>query len=318
MIECTVGVMAYNEAANIGRLLDALLAQRLDRVAIRRIVVVASGCTDDTVPVVRARAAREPRVHLVVQSERRGKAAAINEFLPLAVGGVVVLESADTIPHEDAVETLVRPFSDPAVGMTGARPVPTNDPRTFWGHAAHLLWGLHHDIAVQRPKLGELIAFRNSVVAIPETTAVDEASIEARMAEEGLEIRYVPEAIVYNGGPNCARDFVRQRRRIYIGHLHLRDTTGYGVSTMSVSTILRALARRLQWSPQRLAYTAGVVALEAWARGLATYDYRVGRKNPYVWDIADTTKTLGTLQAGLSADKVDPWPSSSVTYPRTG
>jgi glycosyltransferase involved in cell wall biosynthesis len=47
-IRCSVGITAHNEEANIGRLLDAMLNQHLDEVEIAEIIVVASGCTDNT------------------------------------------------------------------------------------------------------------------------------------------------------------------------------------------------------------------------------------------------------------------------------
>ncbi len=53
IIRCSVGITAYNEEANIGRLLQALLDQQLSTVAISQIVVVASACTDRTEEIVR-------------------------------------------------------------------------------------------------------------------------------------------------------------------------------------------------------------------------------------------------------------------------
>src|SRR5437762_6475782 len=75
-----IGVMAHNEAGNVGRLLERLRSVELPGTAIR-IVVVASGCTDATVAVARRAAAAEPRVTVVVDPERRGKAVAINQFI---------------------------------------------------------------------------------------------------------------------------------------------------------------------------------------------------------------------------------------------
>ena len=49
-LRCSVGVTAYNEEANIGRLLEALLTQHTRDVEIVEIIVVASACTDNTVP----------------------------------------------------------------------------------------------------------------------------------------------------------------------------------------------------------------------------------------------------------------------------
>ena len=47
-IQCSIGVMAHNEEANIGQWLQRILAQRLTTVTITEIVVVASGRTDRT------------------------------------------------------------------------------------------------------------------------------------------------------------------------------------------------------------------------------------------------------------------------------
>ena len=80
-LRCSVGVTAYNEEANIGRLLDALLEQHLHDVAISEIIVVASGCSDNTMPIVESYVAREPRIKLLVQPRREGKTAAVNIFL---------------------------------------------------------------------------------------------------------------------------------------------------------------------------------------------------------------------------------------------
>ena len=47
-LPCSIGIMAYNEEANIGHLLEAVVSQRTATVLPREIVVVASGCTDQT------------------------------------------------------------------------------------------------------------------------------------------------------------------------------------------------------------------------------------------------------------------------------
>ena len=51
-LSCSIGVMAYNEERNIGRLLTALLAQQTSKCQIDEILVLASGCTDSTVDIV--------------------------------------------------------------------------------------------------------------------------------------------------------------------------------------------------------------------------------------------------------------------------
>ena len=292
-IPCSLGIMAHNEAANIGRLLARVAASRLERVRVAEIIVVASGCTDDTEAIVRAAAAADPRIRLISQPTREGKASAMNLFLRDAACDVLILSSADLLPSEDAIERLVSPFADPEVGMTACRPEPVNDPATFMGFAAHLLWDLHHQMNLVGFKAGEMIAFRKVFTRIPPHTAVDEASVEPLIRGQGYGVRYVPEAVVYNKGPETVPDFLRQRRRIYAGHLEMQAALGYSVSTMSGGKIARLLLRNLDWRPRQLWWTARVVALEVYGRYLGRQDYRA-RRSHTVWEIAATTKELET------------------------
>ena len=80
-IRCSLGITAHNDEANIGQLLEAIRRQRLHQVVIVEIIVVASGCTDRTEDIVRQYAATDPRVQLLTQEKREGKASAINVFL---------------------------------------------------------------------------------------------------------------------------------------------------------------------------------------------------------------------------------------------
>ena len=244
MISCCAAIMAYNEEANIGALLEALSRQRSKSVDIAEVIVVASGCTDRTKAIVRDYCRKDDRVRLLVQRSREGKSSAINLLLQNTSQEIVVLESADTLPRPDTIEALVSPFADPSVGMTGGRPVPANDPTSFMGFAAHLLWQLHHRISLYKPKMGELVAFRRYFRQIPHRSAVDEASIEPLIKGQGLQLLYVPEAVVFNKGPETVGDFFKQRRRIFAGHLYVKDTLGYKVSTMNRLRILPLLLQR--------------------------------------------------------------------------
>ena len=226
-VGCSIGIMEYNEEANIARTVYAVLAQQGPSIRIEEVIVVASGCTDRTVPIVTEITEKESRVHLFVQEKREGKASAINLFLKKATGDVAVLIGADVIPEESAIENLCSPFLNPEIGMTGGRPIPVNDVNTFMGHSVHLLWRLHDRVARTHAKLGEVIAFRNIISGIPTNSAVDEISIQALISQLGYKLVYRPESIVYNKGPLTIRDFLKQRRRIYAGHLKVRAQQNY-------------------------------------------------------------------------------------------
>jgi len=288
--------MAYNEQANIGQLLGSLISQRSCSMTPREIIVVASGCADGTQSIVEDSAKRDARVRLLVQRRREGKASAINEYLRSTTENIVVLCSADLVPSETAIEELVTPFSDVEVGITCARPVPVNDPTTFMGFAAHMLWNLHHEINLMSFKAGEMIAFRRIFQRIPYDTVVDEASIEPVIRAQGYKVRYVPSAIVFNKGPDTVRDFMEQRRRIYSGHLAVRRVLGYTVSTMNSWRALRIVLRSLDWRPKPFLWTWGVAGLEAYCRFLGRRDYK-NRRDHRIWEIASTTKEVKLKQS---------------------
>ncbi len=292
MVRCSLGITAHNEEANIGKLLDCVLAQRLDTVDLVEIIVVISGCTDNTEGIVRAYAAQDGRIRLLIQPAREGKASAMNLFMQEAREDVLVLSSGDLQPAPATLEALAAPFIDPEVGLTASHPQPVNDPDTFMGFAAHLLWHLHHEMNLHGAfKAGEMIAFRRVFARIPFHTAVDEASVEPLVRGQGYQVRYLPAAIVYNKGPENVSDFLRQRRRIYAGHLALQRDLGYAVSTMSGGKVLRLLLRSLDWRPKQFVWTWAVVALEGYGRFLGWRDFKT-KRNHTIWEIATSTKEL--------------------------
>src|SRR5579864_4994765 len=102
-IKCSIGIMAYNEEANIAQTLESVLGQSGPSISVKEVIVVASGCTDHTVPIVSEIALREQHIRLCVQEKREGKASAINLFLKQATSPVVVLLGADVIPEASAL-----------------------------------------------------------------------------------------------------------------------------------------------------------------------------------------------------------------------
>jgi biofilm PGA synthesis N-glycosyltransferase PgaC len=292
-IKCSVGITAYNEEANIGRLLQAMIDQRLLDVEISEIIVIASGCTDRTEEIVRETMARDPRIRLYVQEQREGKTSAINVFLAHASEKICVLESGDTLPRDDTIEKMVRMFRDPAVGMTGAQKVAVNTPEHIVGLLSHLRLKMEHQLCLEIPRLGELIAFRKVFDRLPSDVAMDEAFVEAFIIRRGMQVRYAPDAVVYNMGPDTVGDFVKQRRRNYAGHLYLKDKYGYRVSSLQNARVVR-IALEEVWGAIRLVGTLAVLAvLEAYSRVLGAWDYRVRKKKHLVWDMAWTTKDPG-------------------------
>ncbi len=292
-IKCDIGIMAYNEEANIGQLFDILLKQKLSFCSILQIVVVASGCTDKTEEIVRKFVRKDRRIKLFTQKKREGKASAINLFLQKTKGDICILIGGDILPKNKTIENLAVKFSNPKVGMVGGHPIPMNNLQTFMGFATHLVWGLHHKLSLIYPKCGEVVAFLNIAKKIPFDTPVDEVSIEQIITEKGYKLDYASEAIVYNKGPENLKEFLSQRRRNFSGHLYIKKVFGYEASTMKGRRILPLLLSNLKFfNFKEIVWTSLVVGLEIGGRILGMYDFYIKKKNPYIWEIAKTTKEL--------------------------
>ncbi len=299
-MKVSIAVPAYNEERNIGLLIDSLRHQRTRRAEILEIVVIASGCTDRTAQVVRAKMKESGvRVRLIEEAERHGKVSAINTYLrdPHHSPHVqaICLCSADLVIAPEAIERLVQCLLiNSHIGMAGARPIPTNGHGTFLGEAAHFLWAMHHRVALEQPKLGEMVMLRSGIVTgLPLESAVDEATIEQRVCAAGYRLAYVPEAIVHNHAPRTIREFVRQRRRIAAGHFWLKDVSGYAVATMGLGRVARLTLAEMLSKPDRTAYALGTIGVEVVSRSLGYLDFKLNRPHA-VWKVCETTKQVMT------------------------
>lgn len=116
-------VPAYNEAATIGALLDAVWALELEK----QIVVVDDGSHDGTGDLVeRWRDGREGVI--LLRQENRGKGAAVRAAIPHADGDIAVIQDADLEYDPADVPALIEPIergvADVVYGsrLSGGRP----------------------------------------------------------------------------------------------------------------------------------------------------------------------------------------------------
>jgi GT2 family glycosyltransferase len=92
-------IIAYNEARNIGRTLDAIAA--LTGLGDCEIVVVDDGSRDGTPDIVRDRAAADPRIRLIALPENRGRGYARSTGIAAAAGDLIATVDADIILPAD-------------------------------------------------------------------------------------------------------------------------------------------------------------------------------------------------------------------------
>ena len=281
-MDFSIIIPAYREK-NLNNLIDCLLDQDLLKdMVLKKIVIVVCGSGDlSTV--------KNKKVKIIQEKVRRGKASAINLGLNEVNSEIIVLESGDTFPEKDTVKKLLGPFSNSDVGMTASRPIPSNDNKKFMGFTNHSVWHLHHLVSLERPKVGEMFAFRKVIDKIPRKLAADESYFEFIISRKGYKIVYVPDAIVFNKGPENLSHLLKQRRRAFNGHLQIRKKYGYPVSTMSVKRILKALLKYFEIRSiknlKEILWLFFAIFFEGLARFLAVIDFYFFKKIPYKWEM---------------------------------
>jgi len=217
----SVVIVAHDEGARIAARIENLLASRypMDRV---EIVVGSDGSTDDT--AARARAFTADGVRVVEFQQRRGKAAALDDLLPLCRGEIVVLADARQRFEATALEALVRPFGDPAVGAVGGALILTDPPAaTTVGRGMGLYWRCETAIRASESRVDSTIGASGAIYAIrralfepiPVDTILADVLIPMRIARRGYRV------VFESGARACDRpaeipgqEFVRKVRTI--------------------------------------------------------------------------------------------------------
>jgi biofilm PGA synthesis N-glycosyltransferase PgaC len=295
-LRVSVLTCAFNEEANIGCFLEACLSSTGPSFVLAEIVVVASGCTDKTVEIVRRYAQRDSRVRHLEEPARRGKASALRLGLSATRGEIIVVEGADTMPAEGAIEALVAPLRDPRVGLVCGQPRPAGGAAGFVVRMATTLWAVHHRVSQIIPKAGEGYAIRQQAMVIPADIQDDDTYVGVTAATGGAKSVYAEQAIIYNRVPSTAPDYLRQRWRINRQILGLRRSSGILSSTWNPGTLARAVIGYWVENPRSIAYLAALSVSEMAVRTAALAS-RIFRPSPLVkW--APIISTKGAIRTG--------------------
>jgi cellulose synthase/poly-beta-1,6-N-acetylglucosamine synthase-like glycosyltransferase len=289
----TIGICAYNEESNIERSIRSVYGQKTFGFDIDEVIVVSSGSTDGTDGIVSGLLPEFENLRFIPQEKREGKNSAINLFLDNKKTQIAVLLNADNaFGDENSLSNLIKPFSDPKVGIVGGHPVPTNGKDSFAGFASHMLWAMHHHVSEVHPKIGELVAFRDIGTRLPVRTQSDEDILRMKLEEAGYTGVYAADAVIRNRGPETVADFIKQRTRVNIGERYMKRDYGYEIPTWKGSLLVGAMfgaVKDMGFHPVKMSMTA---AMEAYSRLKASAYVMSDKGDMNVWDPVSTTKKL--------------------------
>ncbi len=300
-VRVTVGICAYNEGKNIGKLLGNVLHEQ-DLSVDSEVLVVCSGCTDNTMSSVKYFSEQDSRVKVFVESERRGKASAVNRVLSNAFADFILFVSADTLPQKGSFRRLLEKLKLPRVGIVCGNPVPVNRKESLVGKLVHLLWDFHGHVFEQLNDLGlarhatEMFCMRKGIVkGIPLETVNDDAYIAVTTKKKDWLIKFEKEARVLICGPQTFREYFQQRRRIIFGHYQLRKLTGespqYLVHLMPLQPFRTMKLVFWLFLKQRPPTLVAFLLTEFMVNVFAVVD-SISGKTHFAWNALPTTKTV--------------------------
>ena len=292
-VDITVGICAYNEVYTVEKSIRSIYTQKTNYAQVKEVIVASSGSTDGTDEKVQELMKEFSNLRLIRQEKREGKNSAINCYLDNKTCDIVVMLNADNVfKTEDSLENLILPFKDEGVGITGGRPVPTNDPKDKIGFAVNLMWAMHHQLALKTPKIGEIIAFRDIGTRLRTDMQSDEDLIRMELERHGYRCVYTPGCIILNRGPETEEDFKKQRIRVNIGEVTMKKRYDYSIPTWSKKNLARAYFKtihELGFHPLKTYY---VFSLESKCRKEAERHVVAGEDSMAVWDPVNSTKKV--------------------------
>ncbi len=285
----SIGMCAYNERQRIAEALTSVAAQTLpEHVTLVEVLVVASGCTDGTEGIVEARAEHDPRIQLIRERSRAGKASGINQILSRARGDVIVLLNADASLPEGSLAELLRPFTlDPELRVACGAPAPEHSDSPMLQLLSDLQWELHNRTLEALSARGEpnhccdeFMAMRRGFIeSIPPDLINDGAYIGAIAGKRGKSVLFCSKAPVHVETPRTFRGILIQRHRVLRGHRQVHDVLGRPANVLE-SLLFREpilavqiVGKELLDKPSFvLAFLFLMVPLEVMAGGLAIFD----------------------------------------------
>lgn len=138
-LHVTIGIPAYNEEANIGRLLKSLYRQTQDSFVLDKILVVCDGPTDETVRIVQKFSKRYGIVICLNDPIRRGVRFRTQQIINISKSDVLVFFDGDTLPQDiNTLDQLVGVFNDSLVQLASARIKPLQPITKF--EYMHFAW----------------------------------------------------------------------------------------------------------------------------------------------------------------------------------
>lgn len=196
---CTIIIRTFNEERHIGKLIDGIFKQEIDKKSIcLEIIVVDSGSTDSTISIAKSKGAII--VHMPKEDFSFGRA--LNLGCEIAKGEILLFASAHVYPvYSDWISRMIEPFIDENVALVYGRQI--GDENThFSEHQIFSKWFPsisnynqltpfcnNANCAIQK-KMWQKLKYDEQI------TGLEDLAWASKIMKEGFKIVYLAEAVI--------------------------------------------------------------------------------------------------------------------------
>lgn len=190
------------------------------------IIVIDDRSTDKTGEKIKEFAAKNEKIKYLIRQEGAfpGKSAVLNDALLLAKGEAILVFDADARVEPDFLKKLVIPLEDKEVGAVQARKIISNKDRNTFTRCQYNEYAVDTYLQIGRDAVKGAVELRGNGELIKRTalddingwnnyTIVDDLDMSTRLHIKGWDVRFCPEAEVYEEGVTTYVGLLKQRRR---------------------------------------------------------------------------------------------------------
>ncbi len=221
MTSVTAVIPAYNEDANLARLVRQVLDEPwTDALQLDQLIIVDDCSADATARIARQLAREHDKVRVISHATRRGKNASIRDGFAVCASPMIAILDADIALQRGSLTrttALLAESRDPTLAATSC----INEPlqaRTMGERASRFQALLLAETGrVGRGSLLRVYVIKMAAVAalvLPDTTH-DDLYIPRWLRNHGYRYRVHPDAVIYTRAAAGLRDFAKQTLRAW-------------------------------------------------------------------------------------------------------
>lgn len=293
----SIGICASDRSEGLPSLLKLIESERYDKYAMRRIIIVASGCSRETLDQLHNLASMDERIQIIEEPTRHGKSEAVNRIIESKLGDFLVLVNSDAMPQKDAINTLMEAIEcNPRVGVVSASPF-FESSKGALSDILELMWTLHNDWSLTLNHAGinnhasdELMVVSSLALSkLPDGVVNDGAYIAGTAFLRGFSIKFSKTARVKIDVPDRLTDLIQQRRRIIFGHFQVWKWLGQSPRTAELMLLaaptlsLGLLIKRIAQTPRLFRILPIALIGESVAFILAVKDTLTSSNRHAIW-----------------------------------